>query len=39
MSIVGKTHGDENLEALDEDVLFLGPTSSSMRRLGEQLKL
>jgi hypothetical protein len=33
-SVVGTTHGDESLEALNEDVLLLGPMSSSMRRLG-----
>jgi hypothetical protein len=32
-SIVGATHGDEGLEALDENVLLLAPMSGSSRRL------
>jgi hypothetical protein len=30
-SVVGATHGDQSLEALDEDVLLLAMTCSSMR--------
>jgi hypothetical protein len=32
-SVVGATHGDEGLEALDENVLLLAPMSGSSRRL------
>jgi hypothetical protein len=32
-SVIGATHGDQSLEALDEDVLLLATACSSMRRL------
>jgi hypothetical protein len=31
--VIGSTHRDESLEALEKDVLFLAPMSSSSRRL------